>query len=394
MGQSPKSLTAVSEIPLIQDEVMYCKKIKVANFRNIEKAEVEFCEGVNILAGENAQGKTNLLEAIFYTSVGRSFRSAYNAQMIRFGCELADISLDFKDSKRAQNIHVRIFHDKQRQVEKNGVRVDKLSDIMGSFRAVLFCPEHLSLIKDGPSERRAFLDMAISRMYPMYMHSLQRYNSALKQRNALLKNAFNDRESFDSTVELWSSQLAAEAAVISDMRVRFIRRAEGYISKFFSEMTSDAEAPKVTYHGSSGQTEDEYTDRKKTEQKYMSLLMSSHEREIYAGATLWGIHKDDIDITLNGKSARIYASQGQQRSLALAMKLSEGEICREEFGDYPVFLFDDVLSELDGARRDYLINRMKDKQVIITTCEPEILKNHISARKIKVREGTYEIEES
>lgn len=370
---------------------MRCVRIKVRDLRNIESAEVEFCDGVNILAGENAQGKTNLLEAIFYASVGRSFRSASTAQMIRFGAENAEISLDFKDAKRQQNIKVRIFKDKQRQVEKNGVRIERLSDIMGSFRAVLFCPEHLSLVKDGPSERRAFLDMAISRMYPMYMYSLQKYNHALKQRNALLKEAYHDRATFDATVELWSEQLAKEAAVISDMRLRFIRRAEGYISEFFREMTSDAERPKVVYHGSSGQSEDEYLDREKTQKRYMELLTSSYEREISAGATLYGIHKDDIDISLNGKSARIYASQGQQRSLALAMKLSEGEICREEFGDHPVFLFDDVLSELDGARRDYLINRMKDKQVIITTCEPDIIRNSTASevKKIIVENGKY-----
>lgn len=368
---------------------MYCKNISIRDFRNINTAEVEFCEGVNILAGENAQGKTNLLEAIFYTSMGRSFRGATAPQMIRFGCQMSDISLDFKDSKREQNIHVRLFHDKQRAFEKNGIRAQKLSDIMGSFRAVLFCPEHLSLIKDGPSERRGYLDMAISRMYPMYMYSLQKYNQALKQRNALLKSALNDRKTFDDTVELWNIQLAHEAAIISEMRLAFIKRAEKYISMFFGEMTENKETPKVVYHGSSGQNEEEYGDREKTEKRYIELLSGSYEREIYAGATLYGIHKDDLDITLNGKSARIYASQGQQRSLALAMKLAEGEICREEFGDYPVFLFDDVLSELDASRRDYLLNRMKDKQVIITTCEPDILKNHTQAKKISVCNGEY-----
>lgn len=368
---------------------MFCKKIEVRNFRNIESASVEFCDGVNILAGENAQGKTNLLEAIFYASVGRSFRAAHNAQLISFGEDSADISLDFKDSKRDQNIHMRIFPEKQRLAEKNGIRVEKLSDIMGSFRAVLFCPEHLSLIKDGPSERRAYLDMAISRMYPMYIHSLQKYNYALKQRNALLKTALSDRAAFEETVDLWSEQLASEAAVISDMRIKFIRRAEAHISRFFCEMTGDGEIPTVKYHGSSSQPEDEYTDREKTKEKYMALLSSSHDREIYAGATLYGIHKDDIDILLNGKSARMYASQGQQRSLALSMKLAEGEICKEEFGDYPVFLFDDVLSELDGTRRDYLINRMKDKQVIITTCEPDMIKSDTDAKKIYVSGGKY-----
>lgn len=368
---------------------MFCKKIEVRYFRNIEEASVEFCEGVNILAGENAQGKTNLLEAIFYASVGRSFRAAHNAQLISFGADSADISLDFKDSKREQNIHMRIFPEKQRLVEKNGVRIERLSDIMGSFRAVLFCPEHLSLIKDGPSERRAYLDMAISRMYPMYIHSLQKYNYALKQRNALLKTALSDRAAFEETVDLWSEQLASEAAIISDMRIQFIRRAEAHISKFFCEMTGECEIPTVKYHGSSSQPEEEYTDREKTKERYMSLLCASHEREIYAGATLYGIHKDDIDILLNGKSARMYASQGQQRSLALSMKLAEGEICKEEFGDYPVFLFDDVLSELDGTRRDYLINRMKDKQVIITTCEPDMIKSDTDAKKIYVSGGKY-----
>ncbi len=368
---------------------MYCNKITVKNFRNISSAEVEFDDGVNILVGENAQGKTNLLEAIFYASVGRSFRSVGSPQVIKFDCDFSEISLDFTDSRRKQNISVEIFCDKKRKFQKNGVKIDRLSDIMGSFRAVLFCPEHLSLIKDGPSERREFLDIAISRMYPLYMHSLQKYNRALKQRNALLKNALNDRRTFDDTVELWSEQLAHEAAIISDMRLLFIKRAEVYVSKFFGEMTANAEIPRIIYHALAGLDESEYSDREKTEKKYFELLMSSHDREIYAGATLWGIHKDDIDISLNDKSARIYASQGQQRSLALALKLAEGEICREEFGDYPVFLFDDVLSELDKARRDYLVNRMSGKQVIITTCEEDIVNCSDGARKIFVKNGVY-----
>lgn len=371
---------------------MYCKRITVRDFRNVERASVCFSDGVNVLVGENAQGKTNLLEGIFYASVGRSFRAATTAQLIRFGCENAEISLDFQDKNREQNITVRIFKDKKRLIEKNGVRAERLSDIVGSFRAVLFCPEHLSLIKDGPAERRAYLDMAISRLYPLYIYSLQKYNFALKQRNALIKNALSDRATFDATVELWNEQLAEEAAVITDMRSKFVQRAEKYIKKFFSEMTDGEEIPKVAYHSCAGLAAGDYSDRQKTKQVYLTMLSSSYEREISAGATLFGVHKDDLDITLNGKSARIYSSQGQQRSLALSMKLAEGEICREEFGDEPVFLFDDVLSELDASRRDYLVNRMKDKQVIITTCEPDALGGIINGRKIFVKDGTYEQE--
>jgi len=369
--------------------MMVCKKIAVSDFRNIEQAEVAFSDGVNILIGENAQGKTNLLEAIFYASVGRSFRATHTNEMIRFGAPSADISLDYRDTKREQNLHVKLFRDRRRLVEKNGLKMDRMSDIVGSFRAVLFCPEHLSLIKDGPAERRNYMDVAISRMYPMYMHALQTYHNLLKQRNALLKQAAYDRRSFDATVELWSEQLATEAAVIAEARLRFIRRANGYVAACFADMTGDREQPTMVYDGSSGQDEEEYLDRETTKKKYMELLMASHDREIAAGATLWGIHKDDLDIRLNGKSARIYASQGQQRSLALAMKLAEGEICREEFGDDPVFLFDDVLSELDASRRDFLIRRIKDKQVILTTCESESLFSLDAARMIRVQNGIY-----
>lgn len=368
---------------------MYCKKISVRNFRNIPEAEVTFSEGVNILLGENAQGKTNLLEAIFYPSVGRSFRGAHTPEMIRFGESFAEINLNFRDAKRDQEIKVRIFRDKQRQIEKNGMKMEKLSDIVGSFRAVLFCPEHLSMIKDGPSQRRSYMDMAISRMAPMYIHSLQKYNYLLHQRNALIKSAYSDRSTFDATIELWSEQLAQEAAFISEMRLKFIRRVSGYVAECFSEMTGERERPTVVFDGSSGQPEEEYLDREKTKEKYYALLTSSYDREISAGATLWGIHKDDLDIRLNGKSARIYGSQGQQRSLALALKLAEGEICREEFGDYPVFLFDDVLSELDGTRREYLLHKIKDKQVILTSCEPSLLSELSDVRRIMVSDGGY-----
>ena len=368
---------------------MRCKRITVSDFRNVESADVCFDEGVNVLLGKNAQGKTNLLEAVFYASVGRSFRGASGAQMIRFGQESAKISLDFEANGRDQNISMRIFKDKQRTVEKNGIRIEKLSELMGSFRAVLFCPEHLSLIKDGPSERRGYMDIAISRIYPTYIHSLQRYNHILKQRNALIKDAVRNREAFDMTVELWSRQLAHEAAVISDMRVRFVKRVEKYIAECFAQMTGELEVPTVVYDGSSGQSEEEYTDRAATEKRYFELLSTNYEREIANGATLWGIHKDDIDIRLNGKSARIYASQGQQRSLALAMKLAEGEICREEFGDNPVFLFDDVLSELDDIRRDYIMNKMRDKQVIITTCETDFAESAEGTKRIAVENGEY-----
>ena len=284
---------------------------------------------------------------------------------------------------------MKLFRDKQRLVEKNGIKMDRLSDIVGSFRAVLFCPEHLSMIKDGPAARRNYMDMAISRMYPMYMHSLQTYHHLLRQRNALLKTAHTDRSTFDATVELWTLPLAHEAAILSDFRAQFVKRIRGYIAECFAEMTEEKELPTVLYDASCGLSEENYADRAKTEKRYVELLTSSYDREIAMGTTLWGIHKDDLDLRLNGKSARIYGSQGQQRSLALAMKLAEGEICREEFGDYPVFLFDDVLSELDSSRRDYLIHKIRGKQVILTSCEPDLLTEEHRRGAILVENGQY-----
>ena len=339
-----------------------------------------------MLIGENAQGKTNLLEAIFYASVGKSFRVNHAAELIRFGAENADIFLEYHDAVRDQSIHMRLFRDRQRLVEKNRVRIDRLSDIVGSFRAVLFCPEHLSLIKDGPAMRRNYMDVAISRMYPLYMRTLQRYLHILKQRNALLRDAWKNREVFDATVELWSDQLAHEAAVLSKYRVEFLKRAQKHVAACFTDMTGERELPQLTYMGSIKQSEEAYLDVAQTEEAYRKLLNSAHDREIAAGATLFGIHKDDIDIRLNGKSARIYASQGQQRSLALSLKLAEGEICLEEFGDYPVFLLDDVFSELDSSRREYLHSKIHGKQVIITGCEDMDMP---TAHRIYVQNGRY-----
>jgi len=365
---------------------MYCKSISVRNFRNIESTKVCFTPGVNILIGENAQGKTNLLEAIFYASVGKSFRVNHASELIRFGQEYSDIFLEYHDAVRDQNIMMRLFRDRQRQVEKNRVRVDRLSDIVGSFRAVLFCPEHLSLIKDGPAMRRNYMDVAISRMYPLYMRTLQRYLHLLKQRNALIRDAWKNREVFDATVELWSEQLAHEAALISKYRVQFLERAQKHVISCFSDMTGEKEIPQLSYVGSVKQSAEDYLDVEKTEIAYAELLRGSYDREISAGATLFGVHKDDVDIRLNGKAARIYASQGQQRSLALSLKFAEGEICLEEFGDYPVFLFDDVFSELDGGRREYLHSKIRDKQVIITSCENMEMP---AANRIYVKNGRY-----
>lgn len=365
---------------------MICNRITLRDFRNIAEAEVAFCDGVNILMGENAQGKTNLLEAIAYAALGRSFRTLHDEEMIRFGAEMAEVSVDFTDSQRRQNITVRLMKGKRRRIEQNRVKVGRVSDIVGQFRTVLFCPEHLSLIKDGPAERRNFLDVAISQLYPLYLRSLQRYNQILKQRNQLIRNYEDDPKTFRDTVEFWSVQLAHEAALIAQYRYRYLLQAGESVKESFAEMTGGTEVPEVAYDGSSGQAPEAYADVGMTEKIYRELLLTRHEREIGAGTTLWGIHKDDITIRLNGREARLYASQGQQRSLALALKLAEGEVCRKVCGEVPVFLLDDVFSELDRNRRAYLAEKIRGRQVIITSCEPQ---NAVAGRVIGVKNGAF-----
>lgn len=372
---------------------MVCKSIRIENFRNIGAAEVHFSPGVNVLYGDNAQGKTNLLEAVYFTALGKSFRPAKEAELIRFGAEGCRILNTFSDSLRTQTLSYRLSGGRGRRlVEQNGVRVTRMSDMVGAFRVVLFCPEHLSLIQGGPELRRGYLNVALSQLRPVYLRALQRYNQILKERNSLLRRAPEDMATFRATEPMWSAQLAHEAALIAAMRDVYISRVNRLVAACFSDMTEDGEVPELTYVNSLGLTGEALTDRAEVEARYLSLLSTRHDREIGAGATLWGIHKDDIAVTLNGRPARQFASQGQQRSLALAMKLAEGEISAQESGgDRPVFLFDDVLSELDSRRRAYLMGELEGRQVIMTTCDPSA--SGIAADRvhtIRVVAGRYE----
>ena len=365
---------------------MICTNIKTLNFRNSLEADVNFTDGVNVLVGNNAQGKTNLLEAVYMFSLGKSFRAAKESDMVNFDMNEAKVSLTYRENSRSdlQNITMKIGKNRRRVIEINGLKIGKLSEMIGVFRAVLFCPEHLSLVKEGPSMRRSYLDVAISQFRPVYLRSLQRYYAILEQRNKLIKGAEEDRRLFDSTVDIWSAQLAHEAAIIASYREKYVKLVHNAVSEIIKEMSGEREMVEISYSGS-GKLES-YEDLHVNEERFLKLLTENHDREIGAGATLWGIHKDDIDIKINSKEARKFASQGQQRSIALALKLAEGEICRQETGDFPVLLLDDVLSELDMVRRDFLLSSVSGRQVIMTTCEDIDLGN---VNKITVENGKY-----
>ena len=358
---------------------MKCISAQFENFRNIEEAEIRFGDGVTVLFGENAQGKTNVIEGIYLFARGKSFRAVKDREAIRFGENTARIKLFCESGGEKKELGVEIPATRTKSFYKNRVRCERSSEIIGELRAVLFCPSHLSLIYDGPAVRRNFLDIAISQIKPLYMEYLSRYNRVLAQRNTLLKTAEDGDNGFYDVNEIYAEQLSVLADKISAYREDYIEKLDENVRMIFADMTGEREVPTFRYKPSSGECEDRRA-------RYFHLLTTHTDRERRMGSTLFGTHKDEIEIAINGREARQYASQGQQRSLALAMKLSEGEISMRESGEYPVFLLDDVLSELDVNRRSYVLSAIKDRQVIVSCCEPsDFSKSHL----IKVENGKY-----
>ncbi len=353
---------------------MICKRLVYKNFRNIEYADITLDPSVTVLNGANGQGKTNILEGVYFFSGGRSFRTVHENELVRFGCDFAQIEMEFFDGKRDNKMLFRFVpKTAKRFCRINDVPITRLSEIVGKFRAVLFCPEHLSIVKDGPAIRRKFIDYALSQTDTDYLRSLQKYNSILAQRNALIKMARDRRDDniFYSGESVWSEQLAFEAEIISEKRALYVEKLSEKVNNIVSDMTAGRENALITYQS------------QKTKEDYLKLLSENRERELRFGATLYGTHKDDLLIYLNSKEARSFASQGQQRSVALSMKMAEGEISKEISGSYPVFLFDDILSELDNGRREYLLSGMEGRQVIITSCD----KIELPCKVYRVSEG-------
>lgn len=358
---------------------MICESLDYYNFRNIESAHIELSPGVNVFYGGNAEGKTNAVEGIYLFAGGRSFRAHSDAEMIRFGTNTGGIRLVYSDRTGRSSLEFGVLPNGRRSCKKNGGSVSRLSEFVGSFHAVLFCPEHLAIVKDGPSVRRSFLDMALSQLSPVYLSSLQRYHTLLRQRNALLKKRMfsckgADAE-FSDSIYVWSAQLAREAAFISESRSRYVDRLCGKARALLSDMSGGREEISLSYTGPYD------------EGWYLERLTSSLDREIRLGGTACGIHRDDMGIRISGREARSYASQGQQRSAALCIKLGEGDIIRDETGEQPVYLLDDILSELDEGRRRYILSGICDKQVIITGCSGDVGGD----RRFLVRGGTYTV---
>lgn len=340
---------------------MYIKSLTLQNFRNYQNQTLTFDSATNVFCGMNAQGKTNLLEALYLFSMGKSFRTAQDADMIHFGEAYTKAVLTFCDRHREHSIEIIILRNKKKQIKINGLTIQRLSELVGNLHVVLFYPEELGLVKGGPNLRRRFMDVALSQLRPAYYHTLGRYQRVVEQRNKLIKRIrLSGNRALCDTMFVWNEKLADYGTELVQYRTEFMERLSHL-------------AQKAHYEASGEKLELFYRPRFTQKEMFLNKLETGLERELEQGYTLYGPHREDFEIFINDKEARLFGSQGQQRSAVLSLKLAQADLLYEEYDEYPVLLLDDIMSELDGTRRAYLAGRIPDKQVFITCTEMDAL---------------------
>ncbi len=363
---------------------MKIKGICCEKFRNIRDLKLSAHPKMNILYGSNAQGKTNILEAIWLFTGQKSFQNARDIQMIQNGEEYANLSLDFQDSRREQNIKLRL-EEKKRTILLNDVKLKSSSELCQNFSAVIFSPVHLDIAADGPSVRRRFLDDAISQVNIKYSDYLTQYEKVLDQRNSLLKD-IKRYPSLEGTLDIWDMQLAKLGTIITIYRNDYISRLKKYASDIYEGFSKE----KLKLEYSSTVFEAAENIKKYTDSNiniYYNVLYNSREKDTVLKYTSAGVHRDDLELSINQMAVRSYGSQGQKRSVVLTLKLSEARILKDVTGENPVILFDDVLSELDESRQEYLLNRLNNFQVFITCCDPANTTRHKSGKVFHIKNG-------
>ncbi|MBD5632321.1 MAG: DNA replication/repair protein RecF [Clostridia bacterium] len=357
---------------------MRIKNLILKNFRNYSDESIDFADGLNVLFGRNAQGKTNCAEAVFYLCTGISPRSKRDKQLIRRGEPFAEISATAEGRYGKMEIYAKIT-ESGREFKLNGNKITKSAEILGNLFSVFFSPHELRLIQDGPDERRRFLNVSISQLSKPYYVALSRYNKILEQRNNLLKDRNLDTV-FD-LLPVWDEQLCKYAAVVARKRAEYIEMLAPLAKEAHAFLTDGAEnleiSPEKKYKG----------DEKELEQRLYAELSNNYERDVRLGYTASGPHRDDIDIEIDGIDAKAYASQGQTRTAALSIKLAEVEIFKQLSGEYPVLILDDVMSELDLPRRKKLIERTSGLQTILTCTHAERVLYGLETNKIRIEGG-------
>lgn len=354
---------------------MLIQNIQIKNFRNIKSADISFDEKMNVISGENAQGKTNIIEALWLFCGAKSFRGAKDASFIKFGEKEAKTEINFISGGIEHNAQM-IFGEKRNAVlDENNLK--STSELAGSLKAVVFSPLDIMLINGGPDKRRRFLDVSIGQLYPKYIFLLRKYNRALLQRNKIIKDY-----KYDPTVsvmlDVFEEELADSGSKIIEYRKRFIEKINSYLPKIFSGISSGREEISSLYVANE-------------EGNMLAVRLKEERKEnSFSGFTSTGPHRDDIDFLINGISAKNYGSQGQKRSVAISLKLSVLNVIYELSGEYPVCLLDDVMSELDENRQKYILNSVKEWQTFITCCDPSNVERLSGGKVFSVKNGGVE----
>ena len=351
---------------------MKVNKLLCRNFRNIESAEILPCDSMNVICGENAQGKTNLLEAIWLFTGAKSFRGAKDNNFVKFDSEKAVCDLYFESEGIEKDAKIEIVD--KRKAFLNGNALKSASNLAGNFNAIVFSPNDLRIVTDGPNLRRKFLDVAIGQIYPSYIEILRKYTRAVTQRNRLIKDY-----RYDSTVsimlDVFEEEISLEGKKIVDYRKKYIEKLNLFLPKVYDGISSGKEILETSYI-----SYDESID-------LAEHLMYYRKEDMYSGVTSIGPHRDDIEFKINGIDARKYGSQGQKRSVALSLKLAEAEVIKEKVGECPIFLLDDIMSELDPSRQDFILNHIDGMQTFLTCCDPSNFKNLKAGKIFNVKEG-------
>lgn len=342
---------------------MFIKSLQLINFRNYDELYLDFNKHINLLIGSNGQGKTNILEAIYLLSLGKSFRTNKDKELIKFEKENSYIGGLILKGERDNTIEIVVGKDSKKGVKINKVSIEKFSQFLGNFNVVIFSPEDLKLVKEGPKERRKFIDREISQIIPKYYHYISNYNKILFQRNKLLKSNYID----ENLLDVYDEELSNYAAYIYLQRRKFISKIELLSNETHKKMTNGTENLNIKYINQINITSDD--DYKELKNKLIESLTKSRDIDKYNKTTKIGPHKDDLEILINGLEVRLYGSQGQQRTCSISLKLSEIELIKEEVGEYPVLLLDDIFSELDEIRQKLLLDNLTNIQIFVTSAE-------------------------
>ncbi len=346
--------------------------LKCKSFRNLNDVEIIPCDETNVICGENAQGKTNLLEALWLFTGAKSFRTNKDADFLQFESQKAVLQLKFLSEGIENEAEITVTD--KRRVSFNQNKLPSASGMAGKFNAVIFSPIDLSLVADGPSVRRRFLDTAIGQLYPSYIILLRNYLRAVTQRNKMIKE-FKYDSTLSIMLDVFEEEIAQNGKKLTEYRQRYIKALNEFLPTVYDGISAGKEELTTNYLYS-------------FDGDLLEALKASRQEDMYTGTTSIGPHRDDIDFKINGISARKFGSQGQKRSVALAVKLAEAEVIRKSTGECPIILLDDVMSELDSNRQNYILNHIKGMQSFITCCDDQSVKNLIAGKKFVVKDGS------